>query len=46
MLLKDAARALELDWNNAHYESSRDFIEKIYGIPLTNLKIYTFKKIE
>ena len=46
MLLKDAARALELDWGNAHYESSRDFIEKIYGIPLTNLKTYTFKKIE
>lgn len=45
-LVKDAARAIELDWGNAHFESSRDFIEKIYQIPLTSLKIYTFKKIE
>ena len=45
-LIKDAARAIELDWKNAHFESSRDFIEKIYQIPLTSLKIYTFKKIE
>lgn len=45
-LIRDAARALELDWNNVHYESSRDFIEKIYQIPLTTLKTYTFKKIE
>lgn len=45
-LVKDAARAIELDWKNVHYESSRDFIEKIYQIPLTTLKTYTFKKIE
>lgn len=45
-LLIDAARALELDWRNAHFESSRDFIEKIYQIPLSKLSVYTFKKIE
>lgn len=45
-LIKDAARAIELDWKDAHFESSRDFIENIYQIPLTSLKTYTFKKIE
>lgn len=45
-LLKDTARALNLDWQQAHMESSRDFIEQIYKIPLTSLKIYKFAKIE
>ncbi len=45
-LIKDAARAMELDWSKARFESSRDFIEKIYQIPLTGLSTYTFKKIE
>ena len=45
-LLTDAARALGLDWNEAHFESSRDFIEQIYKIPLSSLSIYTFDKIE
>ncbi|MFA5991621.1 MAG: class IV adenylate cyclase [Candidatus Doudnabacteria bacterium] len=45
-LIKDAARAVELDWKDAHFESSRDFIENYYKIPLTSYKTYTFKKIE
>jgi adenylate cyclase, class 2 len=46
IVLRDAARALELDWKDAHIESSRDFIEQVYKIPLTSLKTYTFDKIE
>lgn len=45
-LIKDAARALELDWKKARVESTRDIIEKIYRIPLTSLSSYTFKKME
>ena len=44
--LKKAAKVLGLNWKDAHFESSRDFIEKIYKIPLTRLKIYTFDKVE
>jgi adenylate cyclase class 2 len=45
-VLRDAARALELDWSKAHFESSREFIPKIYNIPLLDLHYYTFDKIE
>ena len=45
-VLRDAARALELDWKDAHFESSREFIPKIYHIPLLDLHFYTFDKME
>jgi len=45
-VVRDTARAMELDWNRARFESSRDFIENIYGIPLSTLKTFTFSKIE
>jgi adenylate cyclase class 2 len=44
--LKKTAKLLGLDWATAHFESSRDFIEKIYKIPLTSLKVYTFNRVE
>lgn len=45
-LVKDTARALGLNWADAHFESVKDIIEKIYMIPLSNLSVYTFEHME
>lgn len=43
--LKQAAKLLNLDWENRVLELSRFIIEKRYKIPVSKLKVYTFKQI-
>lgn len=44
--LKNAARALGLDWSEVVFESARLVIEKHYNIPVSRLRYFTFERIE
>ena len=44
--LKDAARAVGLDWEKVTYEDPRFVIEEIYHIPVGTLHWFTFEKME
>ncbi len=46
LILRDAARALELDWSKARFENLKTIIEKDYNIPVSKLAYYTFDRIE
>ncbi len=43
--LKKPAALLGLDWRKVRFESPRKILEKEYGIPVSNLRFFTFKKI-
>lgn len=43
--LKETARALDLDWSQAVFESPRYVIEKYYNIPVSKFKFFTFDKM-
>lgn len=43
--LKEAARKLELNWRKVRFENPRWIIENEYGIPVGNLRVFTFKKV-
>lgn len=44
--LQVVASKLEFEWNKAEFGTARFVIEKHYGIPVSNLKYFTFDKIE
>jgi len=44
--VKEAAGRLGLDWSRAVFESARFLIEKYYNIPVSQLRCFTFDKIE
>ena len=44
--LKDAAVKLELDWKDVIFENARVLIEKYYGYPISQMRYFTFEKIE
>lgn len=44
--IKQTADLLELDWNNVYYKDNKFVLEEKYNIPFSDLKIYTFDKIE
>lgn len=44
--LKKAAAELGLDWSKAIFENPRVVINKYYGIPVEQLRYFTFERIE
>ena len=44
--LRDAAKAVGLDWNKAEFHHPRWVIENIYKIPISKLRWFTFDRYE
>ncbi len=44
--LKDAAQKLNLDWNTVELRNPRKVIEQVYGIPVGQMKWFTFDRFE
>ena len=43
--IKKIVKKLNLEWKDAIFEDAKIIIEKYYGIPVSRLKVFTFKKI-
>lgn len=44
--LRAAAEKLGLDWGTVYFNSAREVIERVYGLPLTKYRYFTFDKVE
>jgi adenylate cyclase class 2 len=44
--VREGAKLLGLNWENANFMDMKDIYEKIYNIPIENIKILTFDKFE
>ena len=44
--LKEAAKALDLDWKNVELRDGKAFLTEVYKIPIDKLRYFTFDRVE